>query len=88
MKTKQKENALNEFIDMIEHSWTYDRMTDNEREQCLETFHSNRTTDALKGTWEARWTILNAVYGAFLDGIGYDGPSWREKESAEPVPTF
>ena len=88
MKTRQKENALNEFIDMIEQSWTYDRMTESEKIRCLDAFHDIRADHAIRGDYKTRFDICHAIYSAFLAGIGYDGPSWREKESAEPIPTF
>ena len=78
MNTRQKENALNEFIDMIHHAWTWDRMTETERERFNNMIRSTRTKNAVKGGWEARWHILQALFGAFLDGLGYDGPNWRE----------
>ena len=77
---KIKENALEDYIEMIQESWTYDRMNDTEKQQCIDTLRTIRTTSALKGNYYARWNILQAVYGAYLSGLGYNGGSWRENE--------
>lgn len=74
----EKENVIYKFIEMIKNSWTYEKMTPNEKQACILTLTSNRSIDALKGTYKQRWAILNALYGAYLDGLGYDGGLWRE----------
>ncbi len=84
MNNKIKENILNDFIKMIQASWTYNRMTENEKAKIIETLNHVRTIDALKGTYKQRWNILNAIYGAFLAGIGYDGCTWRETKKDIP----
>lgn len=76
---KQKELSLVDFVGMIEKSWTYDKLTKEEREQFYLTFNSERIREALKGTYIQRWNILQAIYYAFLAGIGYDGCTWREE---------
>lgn len=75
---KEKENALIQFAAVIARSWTFARMTPEEQENCLDIFNDMRTGKALRGSWAARWEILNAVYSAFLAGLGYIGTSdWR-----------
>jgi hypothetical protein len=74
-----KENALLHFIVMICKSWTFERMTDQEKENCINALIETDDYNALKGNWEARFYILHAVYNAFLSGLGYThGGSWRE----------
>ena len=85
---KQKENARRDFIEMIRHSWTWNRMTEDEKIICIDLFLGRRATDAIKGDYKARWIICNAIYGAYLDGLGYDGGFWREPTTTEPVPRF
>ena len=82
---KNKEMVLSDFIVMIRNSWTYDKMTYKEKDRLLEMLDSNRTKDALKGTYNNRWSVLQAIYHAYLIGIGYSDFSWREdnKESEE-----
>ena len=81
---RTKENALSNFIDMIRNSWTWARMTENEQNRLLESLCNSRTKDALKGNFDQRWKVLNALYGVYLDGIGYDGMNWREPKQIDP----
>ena len=74
-----KENVLKNFDEMIKNSWTYDRMTIAERKKWDEIlFNEYPTRDCLKGTYNQRWKILNALYRAYLMGIGYTNFNWRE----------
>lgn len=75
---KNKENVLYDFEEMIEKSWTYGKMTETERKNWKDVLYSVRTKNALKGTYIQRWEILQAIYGAYLIGIGYDNFNWRE----------
>lgn len=77
---KDKEQAFGEFLDMIRNSWTYQLLTVEELEQLDRAFKGGPVRNALKGSWRQRWEILQAVYHAFLEGCGYDGPGWRERE--------
>lgn len=76
---KDKENALKDYKEMIINSWTYKKMTADEQIKLFEEFDSIRTQEALKGDYNARWNILNAVYSFYLKGLGYDGYDWREE---------
>ena len=61
-------------------SWTYDKMTQTEKDKWNVVLFSTRTANAIKGTYNQRWNILQALYGAYLIGIGYDNFSWRENK--------
>lgn len=75
---KEKENALIQFAVIIARSWTFARMTPEEQKNCIGFFDELRFSKALRGSWAARWEILNAVYTAYLAGLGYIGTSdWR-----------
>lgn len=76
---ENKENALNNFLTMIYHSWTYDRMTEEEKENFKKlVFDDVRVQDALKGSYNQRWQFLQAIYSAYLKGLGYTDFNWRE----------
>lgn len=75
--SKDKSEAMRDFVNMIQKSWTYDRMTDKERANCIEAIQFCHDT-CLSGTYEQRWKQLQGIYHAFLMGIGYDGYSWRK----------
>ena len=77
---KIKENVIIDFKKMVFNSWTFDRMTPEERQKLFETFDNIQTEKALKGTYTQRWQILQAIFTSFLNGLGYNGFNWREKE--------
>lgn len=74
---KIKENALADFKELIYQSWTYEKLTREEKNRLFKVFEDIRTTQALKGTYYQRWGILQAIYKAFLLGVGYDSFDWR-----------
>lgn len=75
---KNKETAKQDFVKMIKNSWTYNRMTQEEKDACLSCFTTMKVEKAMKGTYENRWSVLHALYEAYLKGIGYNGWNWRE----------
>ena len=75
---KTKENAIILFDEMIKQSWTYAKMTKEEQEKWLQVLYdTSRTENCLKGNFYQRWDILNAIYSAYLIGIGYTDFNWR-----------
>lgn len=79
-----KEIALTDFIEMTKKSWTYNRLTEKERANCLEALRESK----LKGTFRQRWDILQSVYHGFLIALDYKPIGWREPETNEPIPQF
>lgn len=76
MTEKNKEAAFIDFEIMIEKSWTWDRMTDTEHSRWYDVFCENK--DLFKGSYKSRWRQMQMFYDAFLAGLDYTGPSWRE----------
>lgn len=84
---KAKENAYNDWFEMIFKSWTWDRLTDDERSVFVEQMDSwCNYRKLLIGTYKQRWEILNELYHIYLVGIGYNSFNWRE--NAEENPKF
>ena len=83
---KKIDKLMDDFVLMIERSWTFERMTKTEKLNCRYMLEAHTTKKALKGTYRQRWEILQACYSAFLDGLGYSGANWRETD--ESAPTF
>ena len=82
-----KDEALWKFIVDIKRSWTYAKMTEEEKDRCLKALRDSET--ALKGSARVRWEILCAVYHGFLLGLGYSGALWRATEcEKESIPLF
>lgn len=75
---KNKENAIKDFADMIEKSWTYAKFTKKEIENWNKIINFIQNTKEVKGTYEQRWDALHTIYYAYLIGIGYKGWNWRE----------
>lgn len=76
---KVKENALNDFMNMIRQSWTWARLTDEERGKFIDYTHGCRGSAVIRGTYKQRWDAMNALYGMFLEGLGYRWSGWREE---------
>ena len=53
-----KDNAMYDFNTMIQKSWTYERMTTDEKKRWIEVLNDVRTDKCLKGTYQQRWDIL------------------------------
>lgn len=75
---RTKENALVHYIAMTCKSWTFAKLTQAEKEKCIDALYFPNEQGMLKGTFRQRWDILNAVYNAYLAGLGYVGVNWRE----------
>lgn len=68
------------FINMIKESWTYNKMTKEEQERCINLFYSDiRVKDSIKYIDAHKWDVMQAIYSAYLQGLGYNGFEWREK---------
>ena len=71
-----------EFFETVTiHSWTWERLTEEERYRFLNL----PVWKHIKGTKKQRLEIFHAIYHAFLVGLGYDAIGWRETEE---VPQF
>lgn len=75
---RTKENAIILFNDMIKNSWTYEKMTQEEKQKWHKILEHVEITKDLKGNFNQRWSSLNLIYHAYLQGIGYTDFNWRE----------
>lgn len=74
-------NAVNDFIEMIEQSWTWEKLTHNERSIFYEFIgdleHAN-TVSRIKGSYKQRYDTMHMLYSIYLAALGYTGgPNWR-----------
>ena len=83
----KKENAIILFNEMIENSWTYGKMTQEEKEKWHDILKHVEITKDLQGNYLQRWKSLNLIYHSYLIGIGYTDFNWREQDPAQ-VPMF
>ena len=75
---KNKENAQADWTDMIVKSWTWAKLTDDEKNKFGDELNTAGIQKIISGTYRQRWGILSALYSMFLDGCGYNGCNWRE----------
>ena len=75
---KNKENAQADWTDMIVKSWTWSKLTDDEKNEFGGGLNKETTQKIVSGTYRQRWETLNALYSMFLKGCGYNGGNWRE----------
>ena len=74
MSEHKKEDAKAVYIDICRHSWTFGRMTEEEKGRCEKIFSHD-----VAGTFGQRCQAYALIYSAFLIGLGYNGPFWREE---------
>ena len=77
-----KENVIEDYQKMIYNSWTYGKMTAQERHQWAEVLDHLKITNVLKGTYNQRWETLQAIYHSFLLALNYTW-NWREENESE-----
>lgn len=84
MKEKRKEDTLKDFIEMVYNSWTYAKMTDNEKEQLTNLLQNDGVIrEGLKGSYQQRLKILQIFYIGYLGGLGYNNGNWREEKEVK-----
>ena len=84
-KEQEKTMLFAKFRTMIGNSWTFERLTEEEKERVMTILSEkdSRTMTVLKGTKQQRWAILQAIYSSFLIALDYKPIGWREKEENE-----
>lgn len=73
-----KENVFKDHYEMIKNSWTYAKLTNEEKERLNLLVYDNCVRKSIKGTYNQRYEMLNILYRAFLLGVGYNDGNWRE----------
>ena len=76
-KTNELGCCFTDYCEAIQKSWTFGKMTESEREKCLETLCWANTQGLIKGSHKTRWCVMDAIYHAFLMGLGYTDFNWR-----------
>ena len=74
-----------EFFETVTvHSWTWEKLTEEERYKFLNL----AVWKHVKGTKKQRLEVFNAIYHAFLVGLGYGSVGWRETREEKGCPGF
>lgn len=77
---KNKDFVFTDFLEMIKKSWTYEKLTEEEKGKINCILLDSRTSENIKGNYNQRWKALNALYYAFLIALDYTPTGWREEE--------
>lgn len=80
----KKEHTAREWLAMTMNSWTWARLTEEEKDLFMDDILI-AYSGIIKGTTTQRWRILNALYSTFLCGLGYRGGEWRSTEKECPL---
>lgn len=81
----EKEKTIEKYYETISVSWTYAKLTEQEKERLSKLMFSPCIINSIKGTHSQRWSILNAIYHSFLVGLNYDPINWREEKKEEKL---
>lgn len=79
---ENKKNVVEDYFqNVIKKSWTWSRLTEEEKQRFneLDVFGKIRGCDKQRIEW------LNTIYHSFLAALGYEPIGWREEEN---VPQF
>lgn len=72
---KKQTNVINDYMEIvIKKSWTWGKLTDDEKKRFL----AMNVFDRIKGNDAARIEWLNTIYSAFLVALEYKPIGWRE----------
>lgn len=72
---KKQTNIVSDYIErVIKKSWTWEKLTDDEKKRFL----AMKVFDRIKGNDAARIEWLNSIYSTFLDALEYKPIGWRE----------
>ena len=80
---KDKNLAKQEYLEMIKQSWTWAKLTEQEREKFSELLEHPCSAVVIKGNYDQRWEACEALYHTYLEGLGYKPLEWRETPSTK-----
>ena len=81
----KESNIVDKYInEVITKSWTWDKLTQKERQRFLnmDVFYRIEGNDNTKIEW------LMTIYEVFLIALGYKIIGWRESEEEKEYPKF
>lgn len=80
---RTKEQAKQDWLTMIKGSWTWARLTENERKTFSDLLEHPCSAVVIRGNYDQRWEACEALYHTFLEGLGYTPLDWRETPSTK-----
>ena len=80
---KDKNLAKQEYLEMIKQSWTWAKLTEQEKEKFSELLEHPCSAVVIRGNYDQRWEACEALYHTYLEGLGYKPLEWRETPSTK-----
>ena len=81
----KNQNIVEDYIEnVLKKSWTWKRLTDEERQRFL----NMNVFDKIKGNEKTRIEWLYTIYHSFLEALGYKAIGWRETAEEKEMPGF
>lgn len=81
-------DAVDDYIyNIIVKSWTWERLTTEEKEKFLHSIYLIKQQNHIQGTKKQRQIQIMNFYNFFLDGLGYSWSGWRESKQND-IPNF
>lgn len=77
VKLEKKENAVSDYMKMIKESWTWEKLTEEEKTNFEKSVLWSLEQKIIVGNYKQRYMILHALYHTFLNGVGYTNENWR-----------
>ena len=74
----------NYFHNVIEKSWTWSRLTDEEQKR----FANMDVFERIRGDEQTKIEWLCTIYESYIEALGYKPIGWREPEEEKDVPWF
>nr|DAE28899.1 MAG TPA: hypothetical protein [virus sp. ctmTa7] len=84
--TEKLDEVTNKYFqNVIKNSWTWQRLTEEEKQR----FVNLDVFNEIKGNKDAREQWLFTIYAGFLTGVGFNGSiRWRATEDKKEKPFF
>lgn len=78
---KNKENlaVIGKYSDTIQNSWTWEHLTENEKNNFKQFIRSERIMKTLKYSFNHKWEILSNLYSMYLIALGYECDTWENR---------
>ena len=67
----KKENACMDYYDVVKNSWTWERLTEEERKNFMLRLSEFDCSGYIKGSYDYRWEQCKMLYSMFLTALGY-----------------
>lgn len=87
MAYRDTKNVRIDFLDVIENTWVWNKLTENEKRifkniLCAEV-KDKKIEDKIK--YAKEWDKLHHLYNDLLDLVGYRNFGWREEKEVKEI---